>query len=220
MEINDITKIHYIGAFFNDNQNIVQIGDVMTFSSHFKALLNGNTLDFAINYQKIYSNKDRNCTYNVKILDNVAYCIIFTGLTRISDNCMNELIGHQNDIISAQTTRELFLLEKDFKILLDFYNTPENDKMYEVKEKIRDVTDTMRDAVNNALRRGQTIEEIEVKVDTLENKVNDFNNETKQVKNKMCLSNVKATVMILMVILCIFIILALLGYGAYKIIII
>lgn len=227
METNEVTKIHYIGAYFNENQNFIQTGDIMTFSSHFRELLtqasfsksetSNSNLDLSVNYQKIYTNKDRNCTYNIRILDNVVYCIVFTGLIRISDNCMNELIGHQSSIISAHSSKELFVLERDFKILFDFYNTPENDKMYEVKEKIRDVTDTMRDAVNNALKRGQAIEDIEVTVNLLEDKVNNFNNETKQVKNKMCLANIKATIMIIVIIICILIIFALFGYGIYKV---
>jgi len=219
MEINKITKIHYIGTFSNENKNIIQTGDIATFTSHFRALLGNGILDFSTNYQKIYYNKDRDYIYNIKILNNVAYCIIFTGLARISDNCMKDLINHQHSICTSCNSKELFLLEKDFKILLDHHNTPENDEMYEIKEKIKDVSDTMRDTIDSALKRGQTIEDIEVKVDLLEDKVHNFNNKTKRVKNKMCMSNVKATIMIIMLIIGILAILFLLAYGIYYVIV-
>lgn len=216
MDNNEQCTIHYIAAYYTNNQTLIEAGDCATYKTHFIYILENN-IDINVNLHRIITHSNnQNLRYDIETKDGVFYCVIFSGLLRIAGNCRQNLMDHHDTIINAIDAKTSHMLYNEFTRILNYHNTPSNDSLYQVKQKITSVQNVIRENVEIAIQRGEQIDNINSKSALLETKVDLFNSTTAKVKHKICMDNVRVTLMLVLTIVCFIVALALLGYGIYE----
>ncbi|RNF01567.1 putative vesicle-associated membrane protein [Trypanosoma rangeli] len=79
---------------------------------------------------------------------------------------------------------------------MDFYNNPQNDKITALNDDINQVVDVMMDNMDKVLARGDRIDTLHEKSNTLADQAEQFKQRSTQLKRNMCLKNLKLTLMI------------------------
>ncbi|EKF98574.1 vesicle-associated membrane protein, putative [Trypanosoma cruzi] len=80
---------------------------------------------------------------------------------------------------------------------MDFYNNPQNDKITALNDDINQVVDVMMDNMDKVLARGDRVDTLHEKSNTLADQAEQFKQRSTQLKRSMCLKNVKLTLMII-----------------------
>lgn len=83
----------------------------------------------------------------------------------------------------------------------DFYSDPKNDKISKIKSEIGQVRDIMIDNIDKILERGDKIDNLIVKTETLEKQSTVFKGNATSLKNKMFLKKVLMIIVIIVVVL-------------------
>jgi hypothetical protein len=208
--------IHYVAAYNATYNSLIEAGNAGIYKQQFWDLLSNN-FEFNVNHSKYVGiNSNRG---HITVLDKVVYCVYFSGdKFRIIEGCTKDLLAFHNEILKPINENLLWTLTREFEVVLNRHNDPNNDNITQVKMKVNEVTDMISEAISTAASRGENLELLKNKADTLEHKMNMFDKTAKDVKKKMCMENVRMFATMVLFVACLIVLLALLIYGVYKII--
>ncbi|CAD2217364.1 vesicle-associated membrane protein 7 [Angomonas deanei] len=94
---------------------------------------------------------------------------------------------------------------------MEFYNNPQNDKITALNDDINQVVDVMMDNMDKVLARGDQLDTIVDKSETLLVHANDFRDHSTQLKRNLCMKNLKLTLIIIAAVIVVIVIILLIA---------
>jgi len=83
------------------------------------------------------------------------------------------------------------------------YNYASHDKIQKITQQVEDVKGTMINNIDLVLNRGEKLENLQQKASDLAVESNTFRRKSKSLKDKLCIQNMKLTLVIIFIILAI-----------------
>jgi hypothetical protein len=164
-----------------------------------------NSLEF-VQGEKIYENE------NLKLhckKSNKFFCMCVSTLdfpSRIEVNVINNILNllENENAMYGETA-----INKILKTNFEYGNNLSNDKIYSVQKDIDEVKDVMLDSIDKTLKRGENIDMLNSKTQSLAEQSNAFYNKSYELKKNFCMRNLKSigiitcvlTIMILLIVL-------------------
>ena len=84
-----------------------------------------------------------------------------------------------------QSHRQVSAFAPELKEMCEYYSDPKNDKLQKLREDIDDVKGVMIENIDKMLERGEQIDTVVEKTDTLAVKAKEFNKKTTDLKRKL-----------------------------------
>jgi len=95
----------------------------------------------------------------------------------------------------------------------------QNDPNFKIKQtqaKVGEVKETAMQAIEKAIQRGESLDEIQEKADSLEQNAYKYKINTSTIKNKMWCQKCKANLIIALIVIIVIIVIALIIWGATR----
>lgn len=143
--------------------------------------------------KKSIEDKDNNTIYHYSS-DNLKINMCVTSCDtqfRIANGLLNDI-----EPILRNNVQNEVAIQKILKQKMDFYNDPQNDKISSLQRDIDGVKDTMITNIDKVLERGERIDTLSSKSQTLVEQSNKFQDKAKELKRVLCMRNAKLAIMV------------------------
>lgn len=172
---------------FDDKDKIYHYPQVIDKQIHDYSVAIKNSLEF-VQYEKVSENENIKfyCKKSKKFL-----CICVSNLdfpTRIQINVVNNILNlleNENAMYGENA------INKILKTNFEYGNNLNNDKIFVVQNDINQVKDMMIDSVEKTLQRGENLDKLNLKSDSLAEQSNTFYNTSYELKKHFCMKNLK-----------------------------
>jgi len=115
----------------------------------------------------------------IKTENITVFCIAMNDTPkRVCWSCLEDIVNNYTKSSNKVSTMLRNTMMK--------WNDPESDKISLIKSKVDDIKNVMVKNIDDILKRGETLEDLQVKTEEMASVAHNFNVITRKVKNKMC----------------------------------
>jgi vesicle-associated membrane protein 7 len=176
-----------------DTKLIIQYpskGSFPKIEANVEKILTGDEKKFG---KKSIEDKDNNATYHYSS-DNLKVYMCVTSCdtqSRIAYGLLTDIEPILRNNVSSEAATQKTLKQK-----MDFYNDPQNDKIASLQRDIDNVKDTMVINIDKVLERGDRLDTLSSKSQTLAEQANKFQAKATELKRLLCMRNAKLAIMV------------------------
>lgn len=165
-----------------------------------------NSIDFHVDHKKCFQINDDKIYYMVDnqfayicYANNISVHVIMAFFEEVRKQLEENKLTHENLII-----------------LMDEYSNPSKDLIKSIQLKIDQISDVMKDNIDNLMSRGEKLSNISDKAEQLETSTKSFKKKTTEVKCEMIKNNIKSNILLIVCVIILLLFFVGMIYGLLK----